>query len=115
MGRAQLPPVLCIQLMRFTPASGGWGRSRRPVVVPRVPWRPAATYELAEVGVGLWTLVAVVRHHRPVDSGHFTAEVVRYGRWWVCDDGRVELVSAARQHQPDPDAYALVFRRVHAG
>ena len=115
VGRARLPPVLCIQLMRFTPTSGGWGRSRLPVVVPRVPWRPTAAEELAEAGVGLWTLVAVVRHHGRVDSGHFTAEVVRHGRWWVCDDGRVEVARAARELEPDPDAYALVFRRVDAG
>ena len=110
----QLPPVLCVQLMRFNRTPGGWGKSRIPVVVPRSPWRPAAVEALADAGAGLWALRAVVRHHGRPDSGHYTAEVLRSGRWWHCDDDRVELVAGAGDREPDPDAYALIFQRLES-
>ena len=59
----------------------------------------------------VYDLVAQILHSGTANSGHYTARVLRYGLWWLCDDGCVRRCPKQRVEAPAGDSCGLVFAR----
>ena len=72
--------VLIIQLVRMHSGHGGSYRGDTLVEVPRLG---------LEACGAVYDLVAQILHSGIASTGHYTARVLRFGLWWLCDDGNV--------------------------
>nr|ODN90061.1 ubiquitin carboxyl-terminal hydrolase 8 [Cryptococcus depauperatus CBS 7841] len=100
---ARLPPVLLIQLKRFTTKNGiFWDKSETPVIFPvksldltrYVPGRQNKGNEdlhdpRAQVGPFKYDLYGVSNHMGTLSSGHYTAFVKSKEGWKYCEDSKV--------------------------
>ncbi|RSH85154.1 ubiquitin-specific protease doa4 [Saitozyma podzolica] len=112
---ARLPPVLLIQLKRFTTQNGVfWDKSETPVIFPvngldmsrYVPRRqPTGKEDLddprTQVAPFKYDLYGVSNHMGTLSSGHYTAYVKSSKGWMFCEDSKIakaqekDVVSAA--------------------
>ncbi|OCF30719.1 hypothetical protein I316_07605 [Kwoniella heveanensis BCC8398] len=100
---ARLPPVLLIQLKRFTTQNGVfWDKSETPVIFPvkgldltrHVPYRQATGREdlddpRTQIGPFRYDLYGVSNHMGTLSSGHYTAYVKSSKGWQFCEDSRI--------------------------
>nr|XP_018259897.1 uncharacterized protein I303_07969 [Kwoniella dejecticola CBS 10117]OBR82055.1 hypothetical protein I303_07969 [Kwoniella dejecticola CBS 10117] len=127
---SRLPPVLLIQLKRFTTQNGVfWDKSETPVIFPvksldltrYVPARqPTGKEDLddprCQIGPFKYDLYGVSNHMGTLSSGHYTAYVKSSKGWMYCEDSKV-----SKAHEKDVvsrPAYILIdlFRqalRIH--
>nr|XP_019051247.1 hypothetical protein I302_01696 [Kwoniella bestiolae CBS 10118]OCF30177.1 hypothetical protein I302_01696 [Kwoniella bestiolae CBS 10118] len=123
---SRLPPVLLIQLKRFTTQNGVfWDKSETPVIFPvksldltrYVPRRQQTGREDLEdprcqVGPFKYDLYGVSNHMGTLSSGHYTAYVKSSKGWMYCEDSKV-----SKAHEKDVvsrPAYILFYKRVRA-
>ncbi|WVQ70525.1 hypothetical protein IAR50_000044 [Cryptococcus sp. DSM 104548] len=123
---SRLPPVLLIQLKRFTTRDGRhWDKSETPVIFPvrgldlsrYLPARqrdaagPAGAGELdlndprTQVGPFKYDLYAVSNHMGTLSSGHYTAFVKSKEGWKYCEDSQIS--SAQEKDVVSRPAYIL--------
>ena len=94
--------VLIIQLVRMRSGYGGSYRGGALVEVPRLG---------LEACGAVYDLVAQILHSGTTNTGHYTARVLRYGLWWLCDDGCVRRCPKQRVDAPAGDSCGLVFAK----
>ncbi|KAK6906785.1 hypothetical protein I203_100772 [Kwoniella mangroviensis CBS 8507] len=121
---SRLPPVLLIQLKRFTTQNGVfWDKSETPVIFPvksldltrYVPRRQQTGREdlddpRCQVGPFKYDLYGVSNHMGTLSSGHYTAYVKSSKGWMYCEDSKV-----SKAHEKDVvsrPAYILFYKRV---
>ncbi|WVQ95581.1 hypothetical protein IAU59_002678 [Kwoniella sp. CBS 9459] len=123
---ARLPPVLLIQLKRFTTQNGVfWDKSETPVIFPvngldltrYVPYRQATGREdlddpRTQVGPFKYDLYGVSNHMGTLSSGHYTAYVKSSKGWQFCEDSRI--TKAGEKDVVSRPAYILFYKRVKA-
>ncbi|XAO22189.1 hypothetical protein I312_100956 [Cryptococcus bacillisporus CA1280] len=129
---ARLPPVLLIQLKRFTTRDGlFWDKSETPVIFPirgldltrYLPGPagssvgsgrqvgPDGTFDpRAQVGPFKYDLYGVSNHMGTLSSGHYTAFVKSKEGWKYCEDSQV--MSAQEKDVISRPAYILFYKRV---
>ncbi|WVF68021.1 hypothetical protein IAT40_002783 [Kwoniella sp. CBS 6097] len=121
---ARLPPVLLIQLKRFTTQNGVfWDKSETPVIFPvkgldltrYVPYRQATGREdlddpRTQVGPFRYDLYGVSNHMGTLSSGHYTAYVKSSKGWQFCEDSRI--TKAGEKDVVSRPAYILFYKRV---
>ncbi|WVQ85882.1 hypothetical protein IAT38_008050 [Cryptococcus sp. DSM 104549] len=123
---ARLPPVLLIQLKRFTTQNGiFWDKSETPVIFPvkgldlsrYVPRRSAGgagapSDPRTQVAPFKYDLYGVSNHMGTLSSGHYTAFVKSADGWKFCEDSKI---SPARESDVvSKPAYILFYKRVPA-
>jgi ubiquitin C-terminal hydrolase len=120
------PPVLIIQLKRFTarsrintkvsfPTEGLdlssilGAHSEEPALSPTA----AAPASPSSTPPPLYDLFAVSEHHGSLGGGHYTAQVkgIADPQWYVCDDSAVTPVGDAGSSLVTSAAYLLFYRR----
>ncbi|KAK8850409.1 hypothetical protein IAR55_004327 [Kwoniella newhampshirensis] len=123
---SRLPPVLLIQLKRFTTQNGVfWDKSETPVIFPvksldltrYVPSRaPTGKEDLddprTQVGPFKYDLYGVSNHMGTLSSGHYTAYVKSSKGWMYCEDSRIS--KAQERDVVSRPAYILFYKRVRA-
>ncbi|BEI95738.1 hypothetical protein CcaverHIS631_0106870 [Cutaneotrichosporon cavernicola] len=123
----RLPPVLLIQLKRFSFAGGFWNRSDTPVIFPTnnldltrfVPRRePTGSENLddprTQIGPFKYDLYGVTNHLGTLSSGHYTAFVRDAGRWKLAEDSRISNASERDVVSHPAASYILFYKRVQA-
>nr|XP_019008054.1 uncharacterized protein I206_07222 [Kwoniella pini CBS 10737]OCF46835.1 hypothetical protein I206_07222 [Kwoniella pini CBS 10737] len=107
---SRLPPVLLIQLKRFTTQNGVfWDKSETPVIFPvksldltrYVPIRqPTGNEDLddprCQIGPFKYDLYGVSNHMGTLSSGHYTAYVKSSKGWMYCEDSKI-----SKAHEKD--------------
>ncbi|WVR08469.1 hypothetical protein IAU60_005524 [Kwoniella sp. DSM 27419] len=123
---ARLPPVLLIQLKRFTTQNGVfWDKSETPVIYPvkgldltrYVPRRQQTGREdmddpRTQVGPFRYDLYGVSNHMGTLSSGHYTAYVKSSKGWQYCEDSRIS--KAQEKDVVSRPAYILFYKRVRS-
>ncbi|WRT70548.1 uncharacterized protein IL334_007546 [Kwoniella shivajii] len=123
---SRLPPVLLIQLKRFTTQNGVfWDKSETPVIFPvksldltrYVPRRQSTGREdlddpRCQVGPFKYDLYGVSNHMGTLSSGHYTAYVKSSKGWMYCEDSKV--TKAQEKDVVSRPAYILFYKRIRA-
>ncbi|WWD20590.1 hypothetical protein CI109_105066 [Kwoniella shandongensis] len=121
---SRLPPVLLIQLKRFTTQNGVfWDKSETPVIFPvkgldltrYVPYRhPTGKEDLddprTQIGPFRYDLYGVSNHMGTLSSGHYTAYVKSSKGWMYCEDSRIS--KAQERDVVSRPAYILFYKRI---
>ncbi|CAK9786673.1 hypothetical protein CC85DRAFT_288603 [Cutaneotrichosporon oleaginosum] len=123
----RLPPVLLIQLKRFSFAGRHWNRSDTPVIFPTtnldltrfVPRRePTGAENLddprTQIGPFKYELYGVTNHSGTLSSGHYTAFVRDAGGWTFAEDSQISKASETDVISHPAASYILFYKRVQA-
>lgn len=110
------PPVLVVQLKRFSYTR--WSRDRldTPIVFPLEGLDVTSCCvpgSEARASGCVFDLCAVSKHIGSLGGGHYVAYVrsSEDGEWYFCDDGSVSRVSADRVREDKVGAYVLFYLR----
>ncbi|ORY35841.1 hypothetical protein BCR39DRAFT_512474 [Naematelia encephala] len=121
---ARLPPVLLIQLKRFTTQNGVfWDKSETPVIFPvnsldltrYVPPRIQSGKEdmddpRTQIGPFRYDLYGVSNHMGTLSSGHYTAFVKSSKGWQYAEDSKI--TKAQERDVVSKPAYILFYKRI---
>ncbi|KAG8942819.1 ubiquitin-specific protease doa4 [Tulasnella sp. 419] len=121
---ARLPPILPVQIVRFTPTKnyGDHTKNQAKVTFPlkgldltsELPnGKGAAKYPDLDIQTGpyKYDLFGVICHHgNSLAYGHYTSYVWSNGHWYSADDDKVKRVS--EEEVAAAQAFVLFYRRV---
>ncbi|GMK54579.1 hypothetical protein CspeluHIS016_0111650 [Cutaneotrichosporon spelunceum] len=123
----RLPPVLLIQLKRFSYGGSSWNRSDTPVIFPTnnldltrfVPRRePTGSENLddprTQIGPFKYNLYGVTNHSGTLSSGHYTAFVRDARGWKFAEDSLISDASERDVVSRPAASYILFYKRVQA-
>lgn len=103
---------------RYNTETKGMSRISIPVYMPYYyNFRELLNLDRSSQSVSphAYSLISVIHHvGRSLNSGHYTADVLRGDRWYNCDDGKVRFLSDEHidHMQHSSSGYIYVYRRL---